>query len=104
MIIVETVEQFNELLKSKPTVVDFYAEWCSPCKMFAPVFEKTAAGYPEVNFAKVDVDKLRNLAIDYQVTSVPTLIYLDKGKERSRKAGFIPQAKFEEWINAFKDA
>jgi thioredoxin 1 len=98
MVNVESVEQFTDIIRDKTTIVDFFAQWCNPCKMLAPVFEKTSELHPEVNFVKVDVDDMRSLAIAYDVTAVPTLIMFKNGKIVDKKAGFLPQSRLEDWI------
>ena len=77
------LEKFNELIKDK-VLVDFYAEWCGPCKMLAPNLEKL-----DYNILKVDVDKFQDLAISYGVMSVPTLILFKGGKEINKVTIFI---------------
>jgi len=63
----------------KPCVIDFWAEWCRPCRMLAPTFEKMTEKYGDkVNFYKIDVDYCRNLAVAYNITAIPTLFFYDK--------------------------
>jgi len=66
---------------SKPVLVDFWAEWCPPCRMLAPTFERLAANYGEqISFAQVDVDELPELAGQYGIRSIPTLLLLREGE------------------------
>ena len=88
----ENKEQFNELIKDK-VLVDFYAEWCGPCKMLAPNLEKL-----DYNILKVDVDKFQDLAISYGVMSVPTLILFKGGKEINKSIGYLDFDELKEMV------
>lgn len=88
----ENKEQFNELIKDK-VLVDFYAEWCGPCKMLAPNLEKL-----DYNILKVDVDKFQDLAISYGVMSVPTLILFKGGKEVNKSIGYLDIDELKEMV------
>ena len=89
-----TNEQFKELIKEK-TLVDFYANWCGPCKMLAPELEKVESS---VKVVKVDVDEFENLAKEYGVMSIPTLILFNEGKEIKRNIGFIDKERIEKFV------
>ena len=88
----ENKEQFDELIKDK-VLVDFYAEWCGPCKMLAPNLEKL-----DYNILKVDVDKFQDLAISYGVMSVPTLILFKDGKEVNKSIGYLDIDELKEMV------
>ena len=88
-------ENFNELIKEK-TLVDFYANWCGPCKMVAPELEKAESS---IKVVKVDVDEFEELARTYGVMSIPTLILFENGKEVKRTIGFIDKDKIEKFID-----
>ena len=90
-----TNENFNDLIKEK-TLVDFYANWCGPCKMIAPELEKTESN---VKVVKVDVDEFEDLARTYGVMSIPTLVLFENGKELKRTIGFIDKDRIEKFID-----
>ena len=90
-----TNENFKELIKEK-TLVDFYANWCGPCKMIAPELEKVESS---VKVIKVDVDEFENLAKEYGVMSIPTLILFENGKEVKRNIGFIDKDRIQKFID-----
>ena len=82
----DTVEA--EVLKSeKPVLVDFYADWCGPCKMTAPVLEKLSETIPQIEFAKINVDDAQELAQEYQVMSIPNLVVFKDGEPVNRAVG-----------------
>lgn len=86
-------DNFNqEVLDAEGTVlVDFWASWCAPCRMLAPVIDEVAKEMTEVKVCKVDVDKEQELAQKYGVMSIPTLIVFKGGQEVKRSMGFIPK-------------
>ena len=88
---------FNEVIKSK-VLVDFYADWCGPCKMLSPILEQLASEV-DIDIIKVDVDKYQDLAREYKIMSIPCLILFDNEKEIKRTLGFMPKEKLKEFIN-----
>ena len=78
-------ENLNELIKEGTYLVDFYAEWCGPCKMLAPVLEKVA---DKINIIKVNVDIREDLSNEYRIMSVPTLIFFKNGVKVKEISGF----------------
>lgn len=76
-------------------VVDFFATWCGPCKMLAPIVERAAQAHPEVHFYKVDIDESMDLAQRFQIMSVPTLLFFRSGQVVSKSVGVIPEAELE---------
>lgn len=96
---IKTIEEFNEFINNDCVIVDFYATWCGPCKMQAPVLEELANSRSEVKIAKVDVDKLQSLAQQYAVMSIPTLLLFKNGNLVDKKIGFTALPLLTEWIN-----
>lgn len=83
----------NEILEHKGTaLVDFYADWCGPCKMIAPIIEEIAAQMPDVTVGKINVDESGDLAARYGVMSIPTLVIFKDGIEVNRIVGLQPKA------------
>ena len=87
-------ENFNEIIKEK-VLVDFYANWCGPCKMLSPILEKIKN---DIKIVKVDIDKYPELARNYGVMSIPCIILFDNGNELKRNIGYIPENKLKEFI------
>ena len=80
----------NEVTKSEKTVLlDFWAEWCGPCRMLAPVLEEIGTEYPEVAFGKVNVDEEAGLAQMFGIVSIPTLVFMKNGKIIKKSVGYL---------------
>ena len=78
----------SEVLNKEVALVDFYADWCGPCKMIAPIVEEIAEENPQIPVGKVNVDDSGELAMAYNVISIPTLIVFKNGKESARIVGY----------------
>ena len=91
------MKKFNELTNDL-TLVDFYATWCGPCKMIAPVLEQLTS----VDVIKVDVDEERELTMKFNISAVPTLILMKEKQEVARIQGYHDLEQLESWINEHK--
>ena len=98
-------KEFEKLITESPIVfVDFWAEWCGPCKMFGPVFEAASEKHSDVVFAKVDTEAEQSLAGAAGITSIPTLMAFRDGILLFRQPGALPAPSLEELIGAIKAA
>ena len=92
-------DKFKEEISKGLTLIDFFADWCGPCRMLAPVLEKVAAELEgQATIAKLDIDKYQEIASEYQITSVPTIILFKDGKEAGRIVGLRDAAQLKEFI------
>ncbi|MCS1351531.1 thioredoxin [Mechercharimyces sp. CAU 1602] len=104
MAIIEVTDQsFNEQVESAGTgavLVDFWAPWCGPCKMLAPVLEELDAEMGnQLTIAKINVDENPDISGRYGVMSIPTLMLFKDGQMVNKMSGFLPKEQLQEWIN-----
>lgn len=89
----------EEVLNSDKTVlIDFYADWCGPCKMFSPIVESVAEENEDIKVVKIDVDNAQDLAIKYQVMSIPTIVVIKNGQEVNRNVGVVSKSQIVEMV------
>lgn len=86
------------LQSSKPVLVDFYADWCGPCKIMGPVLEEIASETPGVVVAKVDVDSASEIATEYNISSIPTFLMFVKGAVVGQSVGAVGKAQIKKMI------
>ena len=93
--------KFSELIRGKdPVLVDFYADWCGPCKTMAPILQEVKSDMGgKVRIVKVDVDKNPQAAQKFGVQSIPTLILFKEGKQRWRQSGVVPKNALIQVLN-----
>ena len=100
MVVYANKDNFAELKASaKPVLVDFYADWCGPCRMVGPIVEEIAAENPDIVVAKVNVDNNPELASEFGVFSIPTMVVLKDGKVAAKSAGARPKAQILQLVN-----
>ena len=94
---------FREIINSgKPVLVDFYADWCGPCKMMAPILKETKDAFGDkVTIIKIDVDRNREVAQQFQIQGVPTLILFQNGQVKWRESGVVPANELKKIMGGF---
>jgi thioredoxin 1 len=97
------MSNFSEIInQDKPVLVDFFAEWCGPCKMMSPILKEVKSAFGDkISIIKIDVDKNQPLAAKYQVRGVPTLILYKSGKQVWRQSGAVQKNELVTIINNF---
>ena len=97
------MSNFSEIInKDKPVLVDFFAEWCGPCKMMSPILKEVKDTLGDsISIIKIDVDKNQSLAAKYQVRGVPTLVIYKQGNQVWRKSGLIQKNELVKELNKY---
>ncbi|MGM9549760.1 MAG: thioredoxin [Faecousia sp.] len=96
-----TKANFDELVKNnvKPVLLDFWAPWCGPCRMVAPIVEEIAQEREDIAVGKINVDEEMELAMQFGVASIPTLVVMENGKVADKAVGYMPKADIEKLLD-----
>lgn len=97
---VESSKQFKEKIAHGLNVVDFYADWCGPCKLLAPIYESVAEELKDITFLKVNVDNLLDIASEYRISSIPTILVFKDGKMVAHHVGYLERSQLIGLIKA----
>ena len=97
MKVIESVKEFDEAIKGDKVLVDFYADWCGPCKMISPILEQVEKE-EEVTVVKVNVDELQDLAMQFGVMTIPNLKLFEKGKIKNENVGLMSKEEVKSFI------
>jgi thioredoxin 1 len=95
---IENKDAYLTAIKADKVLVDFFATWCGPCSMLAPLVEKLAQDNPDISVIKVDVDLAPEIASLYDVFSIPTLLYIEKGEVVRKSVGYIPEPSLKKFV------
>lgn len=99
-----TAEEFEKTITDNEIVIlDFWAEWCGPCKQFSPIFESVSEKHPDIIFAKVNVEEQQELAGLFQVRSIPTLVFMREKIVVFSNPGLLPESNLEEGIKGLRE-
>ena len=99
MIKVKNSIEFDELIKEGKVLVDFFATWCGPCRMIAPILEDISESRDDVTIIKVDVDELPDIARRFKILSIPTLILFENGKDVAKTMGYQDEDSLNKFID-----
>lgn len=95
-----TTENFDKEAKAGVLLVDFWAQWCGPCRMLSPIVDQLASEMNELKFGKVNVDEQPELSEKFEVSSIPTLLLFKNGKVIANRVGAASKEALREWINS----
>lgn len=96
--LIKTEEEFNREIMNDKVVVDFFANWCGPCKMLAPIVEEVSNELEKITFIKVDIDEIESLPRQFDIMSIPTLLVFEKGELIKRHTGYIDKEELVQFI------
>lgn len=94
---IKNEKEFDEVIKKDKVIIDFYAEWCGPCKMLSPILEKVSEEL-KLDTYKVNVDDVEDVARRYGIMSIPTVIIFSKGVEAKKNVGFMDEDELREFV------
>lgn len=95
---INSVDEFNQKKATGKVLVDFYADWCGPCKMMEPIIEQVANENSDLTILEVNVDEQQDLATEFEIMSIPTLILFKDGKMVNKAIGLQPKQKLTQFI------
>ncbi|MGZ5279308.1 MAG: thioredoxin [Pseudobdellovibrionaceae bacterium] len=93
----------NVVEKNEIVIIDFWAEWCGPCKRFTPIFERVAAKHPDIKFVKVNTDQEEELSANFEIKSIPTLAVIKQQQIILLQPGALPEEALEQIIQRARD-
>lgn len=96
---IQTIQEFNEEIKDNRVIVDFYADWCTPCKMLDMILNEVEEENNNLKIIKVDTDRFRQIAKEYRVLTVPVIKIFENGKEVKEKQGLMRKDELLDFIN-----
>ncbi len=99
-VVFANTNNFDEHIAEGTIILDFYADWCAPCRMIGPVLEQITEENEDIKIVKVDVDNNMELAQRYGVRGIPALFVLKDGKTVAQRAGFMPKAALVDWVRS----
>ena len=89
---------FEQSIQKDWVLVDFFATWCGPCRMLSPILEELASERSEINIVKMDIDQNEDIARQFGIMSVPTLVLFHGGQQVAMKTGFMPKEMLMNWL------
>ncbi len=93
---------FQKIIQNGYTLVDFYADWCGPCKMLGPILEEVSHEYPDVDFIKINVDNEQELAAEYRIMSIPAVFMFKDGEMVGKTGGLQPKEAIKNFIDMYR--
>jgi len=93
-----TEKEFEDSIKGKKVLIDCYAPWCGPCKMLSPIIDAVSEENKDYEFYKLDVDEAPNVATEYGIMSIPTLLVFENGEKKNQIVGFLSKSELEDLL------